>query len=227
MILREKPANVICMGDLGQLDSVSRHGERIEVSLKQDVEAMRYAQELTFGPIDAWSRRQRQSRHAGHDMGRILIKGNHEDRVDRARKEDPMGLPSLVDFDDVAGFTSYWDVVAGYGEGVHINGIWYTHCVRGDTGRPIALSTAANRVGTHTVVGHTHRMDSRSTPLATGGVRFVMSMPAFMPDGYVADYARGTTHGWTYGLLRVRPQGPDRVPGIEYVTMRDLKEMYG
>lgn len=52
-----------------------------------------------------------------------------------------------------------------------------------------------------------------------------ISCPAFMNDGNVEKYAKGNHTGWTYGFLMIRPQGKDRVPSFDYVSMRDLKGM--
>lgn len=226
MILEERPRRVISIGDFGSLDSMSTYDATPVCSFREDVEAMKEAQRRVFGPIDQWSERQRSHRHAPHQMERVKIKGNHEERADRAKVKDPFGFASVVDFDDIVGYTQYWDRVFDYGEIVNIGGIHYTHCVKSKMGRPMALSSVAKQTSTHLIQGHMHSLDFVSTPVP-GGVRITMSAPAFMADAYVPPYAKHLHRGWTYGLLKVRPESPLEAPGIEYVSMKELKRRYG
>lgn len=226
MILEERPRAVISIGDFGSLDSMSGWDDIKVTTFRQDVAAMVEAQRRVFAPIDEWSARQRSHKHAPHVMERIKIKGNHEERADRAKKKDPYGFSTVVDFDDIVAYTQYWDSVYEYGEIVNIGGIHYTHCMMGNTGRPLSLSTVAKHTSNHLIQGHQHSLQFITVPVP-GGVRMVMSAPAFMHDGYVPPYAKRSTRGWTYGILKVRPESPVEAPGVEYVSIKELERQYG
>lgn len=225
MILEERPRRIISIGDFGSLDSMSTYDSVPPSTLREDAAAMIEAQKRVFGPIDAWSERQRSHRHAPHRMERVKIKGNHEERADRAKIRNPYGYSSVVDFDDLVGYTQYWDRVFEYGDIVTIGGIDYTHCVRGRMGRPIAIRTVAKQSSRHLIQGHSHSMEFISTPVSDG-VRITVSAPAFMADKYLPSYAKHLQNGWVYGILKVRPESPYEAPGLEYISIKEMERRY-
>jgi hypothetical protein len=226
MILEDKPRRIICIGDFLTLDSMSSYDKFPKSTLAEDCAAGIEAQRRMFGPIMEWNKRQRETKHRPHYMERVMIKGNHEERADRARKDDPHRWASVVNLDDVCGFNTYWSEVYEYGDIKRFSGIDYTHCMIGMSNRALALNTVAKQTSTHLIQGHSHSLQTVTVPVPDG-VRFVMSAPAFMPVGYVPDYAKRSVRGWTYGLLKVRPEGPSEAPGIEYVSMKEMERKYG
>ena len=139
---------------------------------------------------------------------------------------DPHGFASVVDINDMTGFNHFWSEVHEYGEIVRVGGIDYTHCVCGIMGRALALSSVSKQTSHHLVQGHQHSLQTVTVPVP-GGVRFIMSAPAFMQDQYVPKYAEGKHRGWTYGFLKIRPEGPTEAPGVEYISMKELERRYG
>lgn len=98
-------------------------------------------------------------------------------------------------------------------------------------GRAVSGSGKTRRVALESskpcVFGHGHDLGVSTSGEITGGParKMAISCPAFMNDGNVEKYAKGNHTGWTYGFLMIRPQGKDRVPSFDYVSMRDLKGM--
>lgn len=225
MLLEDKPRRIICLGDFYSLDSMSTYDNIPASTLAEDIAAGVEAQRRLFTPLSDWNKRQRSHRHRPHYVEKVMIKGNHEERADRAKKRDPHGFASVVDFNELAGFYSFWDEVHEYGEIVRVGGIDYTHCVVGIMGRALALNSVSKQTSHHLIQGHQHSLQTVTVPVP-GGVRYIMSAPAFMEDQYVPNYARGKHRGWTYGLLKIKPHGPTEVPSFEYISMKELKERY-
>jgi hypothetical protein len=230
LILAEKPRNIVVGGDLGRVDSMSRHGDKPVVTFREDIASMNEAARRIFSPLREWNNKRRESRHRPHPMRAVWLEGNHEERARRVAKEDPHGFASLVDWDDPFGFSHWWDERYEYGEYANVDGVLYTHVPRNIMGRPMAHSTAAKHAESHLIFGHSHSLQVVNVPLhgTDNGVKTIMSAPAFMPHQNKEPYASRLTTGWSYGLLRVRPSGSPRIPpSYDYLNMVDLERMYG
>lgn len=230
MILEEKPRTLIIGGDLGRVDSMSRHGDKPPNTFKEDLECMHHAIGLMLNPWLAWNKKQRSHRHKPHDMRIVWLEGNHEERARRVAKEDPSGFASLLDWDDPFGFSRWWTERYDYGKIVNINGIDYTHVPRNKMGRPSAQTTVLKQTSTHMIYGHNHTMQLLTTPVSgsDNGVRMSLCAPCYMPDQSLEPYAENLTNGWVYGLLRVRPRGSPTLPfSFDYLDMVTMEELYG
>lgn len=236
MILEERPDVIVCSGDMATLDSCSEHevGQALadQPTLKQDGEAVRDAQRRMFGPLDAWNARRLKARHPRYHPRRIMQKGNHEQRWDRWANKNPKQA-SAIDIDSYLGFAEHWDVVLPFKAYDEIDGVAYTHVPHTTMGKPLGGVSKVRRAALESSVpvffGHGHDLQVATVGDLRGGPArgFAMSGPAFMDDGNVEKYAANNQTGWSYGLLRVRPQGPGRVPSYDYVSMRDLERLYG
>jgi predicted phosphodiesterase len=228
MILEEKPRSLIFVGDFASLDSCSSYDKVKRCSMAEDVEAIKHAYRLIFGPLLEWSSRQRSHRHRGHDMRTVWCEGNHEEREKRIRKEDPDGYASLIDFQSIICPPHYWDEWYDYGHVVNVNGINYTHIPIGKTGRPMGYTTVARQTNGHLIYGHTHEM--RMTPVpqvdSVNSVRMILNAPAFLPQDQKEHYCERSTTGWVYGLLRVRPQGPTRPFTFDFLSTEEVVNKY-
>lgn len=230
MILEEKPTSLVIGGDLGRVDSMSRHGDTPTVTFKQDLAAMSEALRRVFSPLNEWNRRQNRSKHRQHALRAVWLEGNHEERARRVAKEDPHGFASLVDWDDPYGFGRWYDERYEFGQYANVGGVLYTHVPRNMMGRAMSHTAASKHSESHLIYGHSHTL--QATPVAmhgnTNGVKMVLSAPAFMPHGNKEPYAKNLTTGWVYGLLRVRPSGSPSTPfSYDYLSMGDLESLYG
>lgn len=220
-----KPTHVVCLGDFATLDSCSFHepaGSKTEKtlpSLAQDAKACVTAQLHLFSALGT------------HLPKFVMVKGNHEHRYNRWAELHPRQA-SVIDFDELFEFSDFWDTIVEYRNFIEICGITFTHIPHSRGGRAVEGVNKSRRVCVESsgplVFGHGHDMQVATNGDIRGGPaqRFAISCPAFMPDGNVEKYAIGSQTGWSYGMLEIRPQGKDRIPSFNYLSMRDLKGMY-
>lgn len=233
MIEAERPGFIIHLGDFGHLDSLCRHqepGSQADIdrpSLKEDLEVMAEATEIMF----SFSRGRGKGRYKPCT---VLLQGNHEHRFSRLKTEDPKGLGSVVDFDQLALQTRRpWDAVVPFKGYFQLQHIQYTHVPHNKLGRPItgvhACRTIAAQAARHTVFGHTHSMQYCSVPLLgnNNDVRCALNAPMFAPKNRVEAYAAGHQTGWVYGVLRIRNPDWEGEPfDWDFVSMDTLERLY-
>lgn len=219
-----RPQTLVCLGDIGRFDSINFHDapgtlrKKLANSLAADADSVKEAQHLLFKGLPS-------------AMQTILCKGNHEERFDRLMDKVPE-LEGTLSLNDLCEFDEYWDNVIEYRDYVSVDDILYTHVPHNGMGRAVSGAGKCRRGAIEStqsmVFGHGHDLGMATAGSLTGGParRVAISAPAFMEDGNIEPYARGIHTGWTYGLLVISPQGADRVPGIEYITMRDLLKEY-
>lgn len=230
MILEEKPNSIVIGGDLGRVDSMSRHGDKPPCTFREDLNAMHEALRRMLGPLKEWNERQRSHRHKPWEPRIVWLEGNHEERARRVAKEDPYGFSSLVDWDDPFGFARWFDERYEFGQYANVGGIKYTHIPRTIMGRPMAHTSICKHTSGHLIYGHGHTLNCTTVAINdhSNSVRVILSAPCFMPDQNKEPYAKHLTTGWVFGLLRVYPSGSPTVPfGFDYVSMPQLQERYG
>lgn len=227
LILEEKPNNIIILGDGSRHDAFSSYEKYKDWTAKQETDAWLHALSLIFGPMDRWNERQRGHRHRTYSPIKLYVKGNHEDRLNRAISEDKYGYSSLVDLDHVFG-KRYFDGVFEYGDVVTVNNIAYTHVPRNKMGRAMAWGTAVKHASSHLIFGHTHSLKVETVPSITSGnaVKMILNAPAFMPMGNKEPYSERLTTGWVYGLVMVYPNGPTDAFGFEYIPTNVVESSY-
>lgn len=237
LIVKEKPPVIVCGGDFSTLDSCSSHelpgtaGEAKLPSLKDDADACVAAQKKMFGPLNEWNKQRLSNRHPRYNPKTFLLKGNHEDRYERWANKNPRQA-TAINLDELFGFSKNWNNIHPFKQYVTIDGISYTHVPHTTMGKPIGGVNKCRRVSLEsshpTIFGHGHDLQVSTSGTLQGGpaTRFALSAPAFMEDGNVEAYAKGNQTGWSYGVLKVYPQGPDRVPAYQYVSMRDMIKQY-
>lgn len=228
LIVAEKPRSIIFGGDFTSLDSMSTYDPQPRFTLKEDMEAVKYAYDLIFGPMMRWNARQASHRHKTYQPRTVFLEGNHEERERRLRKQDPSRYASLLDVQGMIAPRQYWQETYEYGDIVNVNGINYTHCPLNKMGRPMGYTTAARQTNGHLIYGHTHEM--RMTPVPqvdiSNSVRMILNAPAYLEQDSKEHYNEKSTTGWVYGLLKVRPQGPTRPFSYDYWTTEEVIEQY-
>ena len=169
---------------------------------------------------------------------KILVEGNHEQRYGRIQNKYPKFV--ITDLYDELGFTDPaivgadpWTVVP-FKSSVTVNGIDYTHVPHDKMGRPVSGVMPARNVALQsvrpTVFGHTHTFGVYNLALMgpDNGVRCCINIASFMPDGHIESYAKGSTTGWQYMVMKVFPsKKPMVAPDIETIQNWRLKELYG
>jgi hypothetical protein len=142
-IVDKKPEKVICLGDFGDMPSLSSYdvGKKSFEGRRymKDTNAVIDAQKVLFGPIDAYNIKQRSTKHAIYKPEYHMILGNHEERINRAVNNDAK-LEGMLSIDDLCYSIFGWKVHP-FLEVAVIDGVAYSHYfVSGVAGRPCSTA---------------------------------------------------------------------------------------
>ena len=214
-----KPDTIICMGDLSSLDSLSSYDKG-----KKSFEGRRYKKDIdhTHDALEKFNKGLN-----GRRSRKVMLLGNHEDRIDRIVDETPE-LDGTISVKDLKFKEFGWEVIA-YQEPIAIDGVHYCHNYpTGIMGKPISGDNVArslllkNKVSS--TVGHCHLFDYSMCTVPTG--RKVIGLSAGCYLHHKEDYARNTQRLWWSGLIVKRNvrQGEYDIETIEYNT---VKRRYG
>jgi hypothetical protein len=168
-IRRYKPDVVIHLGDHWDFPSLSRWSD----SGSLDMEGRRFRDDVEAGN-DALLQLHRAMK--GWKGRKILLRGNHEDRLTRAIEANPK-FEGAIGFHMFADRRLGWEVVDYVGSSpgiVTVDGISYAHYFANpNTGKPIG-GTITNRlakIGTTFVQGHVQGLLQGNVQFATGQMR--------------------------------------------------------
>jgi len=233
-ILDLKPDAIGCLGDLATNDSVSFWGNLFEdqVTLAQDVSAVKEAQQKLFAPIKKYNKKQVKTKHKQYKPYTFMTKGNHEYRLTRRIEADDTGLGSVIDPDSLYDFNKYWDDIVDWKEFLEYEGILFTHCPTNNRGKPMDTVYRGRHITLATdkpvVYGHTHSFDYTSTGLMgnENRTKCALNLPCFMEQDHVEKYAVGSTSGWSYGFCVLKIYAPGKFTH-EWISTQELKERYG
>ena len=214
-----KPDTIICMGDFSSLDSLSSYDKG-----KKSFEGRRYKKDIDHAH-DALEKFNKGLN--GRRSRKVMLLGNHEDRIDRIVDETPE-LDGTISTKDLKFKEFGWEVIA-YQEPVAIDGIHYCHNYpTGIMGKPISGDNIArslllkNKVSS--TVGHCHLFDYSMCTIPTG--RKVIGLSAGCYLHHKEDYAKNTQRLWWSGLIVKRnvKQGEYDIETVEY---NSVKRRYG
>jgi hypothetical protein len=214
-----KPDTIICMGDFSSLDSLSSYDKG-----KKSFEGRRYKKDIDHAH-DALEKFNKGLN--GRRSRKVMLLGNHEDRIDRIVDETPE-LDGTISTKDLKFKEFGWEVIA-YQEPVAIDGVHYCHNYpTGIMGKPISGDNIArslllkNKVSS--TVGHCHLFDYSMCTVPTG--RKVIGLSAGCYLHHKEDYARNTQRLWWSGLIVKRNvrQGEYDIETVEYNI---VKRRYG
>ena len=210
-----KPDTIICMGDFSSLDSLSSYDKG-----KKSFEGRRYKKDIDHAH-DALEKFNKGLN--GRRSRKVMLLGNHEDRIDRIVDETPE-LDGTISTKDLKFKEFGWEVIA-YQEPVAIDGVHYCHNYpTGIMGKPISGDNIArslllkNKVSS--TVGHCHLFDYSMCTIPSG--RKVLGLSAGCYLHHKEDYARNTQRLWWSGLIVKRNvrQGEYDIETIEYNTVK-------
>ena len=210
-----KPDTIVCMGDFSSLDSLSSYDKG-----KKSFEGRRYKKDIDHAH-DALEKFNKGLN--GRRLRKVMLLGNHEDRIDRIVDETPE-LDGTISTKDLKFKEFGWEVIA-YQEPVAIDGVHYCHNYpTGIMGKPISGDNIArslllkNKVSS--TVGHCHLFDYSMCTIPSG--RKVLGLSAGCYLHHKEDYARNTQRLWWSGLIVKRNvrQGEYDIETIEYNTVK-------
>ncbi len=163
-----KPDIVLCLGDLGDFDSLNSYKPRAAQAfdgkaLKHDGEAFREALRSIRRPVVTENARHRSARHREreYDPAWIFLEGNHEERWRRIPETELLGHDYLAAVAEEEGWT--WHRFLDH---VEIGGVLFSHYFESGVGRrPATIKTVLNETHRSVVYGHRHSFGFDQRPV--------------------------------------------------------------
>jgi len=214
-----KATHVICMGDFCSVDSLCSYDKS-----KLSFEGRRFKKDIEHTQ-DALLKFNRGL--GKHRPRKIMILGNHEDRIDRVVQDNPE-LEGTLSISNLQYERYGWQQVP-YKKGKVISGVYYTHhLASGITGRPISGENVARTILTkHKVsatVGHCHLLDHAVSTLPSGKKLYALSAGCYL--NHEEAYAKETQHLWWSGLV-IKHNVKDGEYDLETMEYKRVKQLYG
>lgn len=154
---QEKPAYIIHLGDHHDMPSLSYYdkGKKSHevYNYIDDIESGNEATDLFFKALDLYWRGHKKK------CKKIKLRGNHEDRINRAREYGDATLCAMIrrfKIDD-----SRWNRVIPFNQPLKIGGIFFSHYFPNDnSGKPIGTARQLlNKRSNSVVAGHQQGFD--------------------------------------------------------------------
>lgn len=210
-----KPDTIICMGDFASMDSLSSYDKG-----KKSFEGRRYKKDIDHAhdALDKFNKGLE-----GRRPRKIMLLGNHEERIDRTVDDIPE-LEGTISTDDFKFEKFGWEVHP-YQKPVNVDGVYYCHNYpTGVMGKPISGDNVArslllkNKVSS--TVGHIHTFDYAICAVPSG--RKLMGLSAGCYLHHKENYAKATQQMWWSGLVIKRnvSKGEYDLEMVEYNTIR-------
>lgn len=168
----KRPDAIVCLGDFADMPSLSSYdiGKKAFEGRRysKDIFAAHMAQASLFGPLLALQAQQRRNKQKVYEPFKVMLLGNHENRIDRAINNDAK-LEGLISTDDLC-YHNYWDNVHSFLEVVTMNGIAFSHYfVTGVAGRPSSTAQAQmNKQHMSCIAGHQQGLQIATAHRADG-----------------------------------------------------------
>lgn len=221
-----RPDVVVNMGDAADMESLSAYdkGSRSFVgrSYRKDIDSHLEFQDRWWGPV----KKQKKKRPK-----RIVLKGNHEHRIERALDLSPE-LIGTIGFSDLK-FEDYYDVIVEYdggNPGIHEeDGILFAHYfVSGIMGRPTGGEHPAhallNKAKQSAVAAHSHLWDF-TCQLTQKGKPWNGLVAGCYQD-YNNPWAGSTANFWKRGVTILRDVSEGGYDH-EFISINRMKREYG
>ncbi len=153
-----RPDVIVNLGDFGDMPSLSSHdikGSKYFEGLRynKDIEATKEAMKLLLQPLKNLQQKQKQNKEKVYRPRKVMLLGNHCNRINRAINNNPMldGLISTKDFK----YEDDWEV-HDFLHPVFINGVGFNHYwPTGPMGRPASSAqTIINKLHMSCIAGH-------------------------------------------------------------------------
>ena len=157
-IVDYKPDVVVHLGDHADMPSLSTHdvkGSKYFEGLryKKDIEVAKEGMKMLLAPLKDMQARQKKNKEKVYKPRKVLLLGNHENRIDRAINNNPT-LEGLISTKDLE-YEKDWEV-SPFLHPVFINGVGFNHYWPvGAMGRPAGSASAiVSKLHMSCVAGH-------------------------------------------------------------------------
>jgi predicted phosphodiesterase len=219
-----RPDAIVSIGDWADLGSLSMHEPpgsarqaamttfaQDEESLYESLEA--FHKDLGIGSIPTW-----------------ITLGNHENRAHRAANLDPRRCSDIPDRVEQAYARHRWQSVE-FGKFLTLSGCSFVHVPLNIMGREMGGMHLERSVANHAtgsvVMGHTHRRGMFSASKVGENKQITcLNLGTAMPMGHIANYARLSVTGWSYGVYILRI-AKGVILSEKFWDMSELEETYG
>lgn len=157
-ICHYRPDVVVNLGDFGDMPSLSTHdtpGSKYFEGLRynKDIAVVKKGMEMLLSPLKELQARQKNNKEKVYKPRKVMLLGNHCNRINRAINNNPMldGLISTKDFE----YEKDWEVY-DFLHPVFINGVGFNHFwPTGAMGRPASSAQAIiNKLHMSCIAGH-------------------------------------------------------------------------
>lgn len=208
MAIEKQPDVIVCLGDFYDFPSLCSYDKG-----KKSFEGRRFNADVAAGldgldkfdqPIKEFNRRRTRSKKTLYRPRKVLLIGNHEQRIERVVSLHPE-LEGTLSY-NVLGFEAHnWEVVP-FLKVIEIDEILYSHYfVSGVKGESISGVNVAGSLLSKNMLsstcGHNHTLDwaVRTTP--TGNTLMGLSAGCYLDPDQKEDYAAATDFQWWRGLI--------------------------
>lgn len=203
-IIEKKPEKIICLGDFADMPSLSSYdvGKKAFEGRRyvNDIIATQKAMEALLGPIEEFNRKAKKNKEKLYKPAKVMLMGNHEQRIERAINTDPK-LEGLITYNDLRYELNGWKVYP-FLEVAVIDGIAYSHYfTSGLLGRPATTANAQlNKTHMSCISGHQQGLQIATGKTADG--RLIHSIIAGSCYEHNEDYLgkQGNNH-WRGALM--------------------------
>ena len=226
LIADERPDCILQLGDFADLPSLSHYDRG-----KRGFEGRRYTKDVAacrdaLAKIDA----PLKSSAATYVPTRVLLLGNHEDRVTRATY-DQSELDGTISTDDL-GFSEHGWRVVPYQETAVIAGFSCSHhFASGVAGRPIggmnAAGTMARLLFTSAIVGHSHVMDTAERTRPDGSKVCTIVAGCYVHPEHSEGWSKASERLWWKGVLLLEGAENGYWDAMRWVTQARMQRLYG
>lgn len=139
----KRPEVIVHLGDFADMASLSSYDKGMKSfegrRYRKDIEVAKKGMELLLAPIERYNYIQTRYKKPKYEPRKILLLGNHEDRINRVVEEDPR-LDGTISVDDLGYATAGWEVYP-FLKQVIVEGIAFSHYFcSGIMGRPITTA---------------------------------------------------------------------------------------
>lgn len=231
VILEEEPELVVCIGDFADLNSLSSYDKgRKSAELRRyrsDVDACHDALEKINKPLDDFNSKRKSNKKSARAVPRkVMILGNHENRIDRAVEASPE-LDGTISINDLNYQRFGWEQRA-FKRPIEIEGVYFCHYYpSGVLGQSISgFNIASNIIQKNlvsSVCGHSHLYDHaiRSKPDGTKVIGLCAGW-----YGEQATFQDATQDLWWSGLIILHDMTGGRFD-VQQLSIEKVKQLYG
>lgn len=219
----EKPDCVIDGGDFDDFESICAHVRddtmkgRLKGTLMTELEYSNTARKILHDNIK-------------HECDKYVTLGNHEQRIFDYENNNPSiyGMASGIYLDILKRYG--WEVTP-FKSYLTIGGVDFTHVPVNGMNKAMGGKRVVTNVAVQSIAdvcfGHTHTLGQHTEPkLGHDRGTTAFNGGAFMPHGYIPDYAKGSQKQPWHGCHSISIC-KNRIMSISSISMLDLERRYG